>query len=58
MTTASSPYRTRYHRDKTVTVWNVYTQEWLRTSRPSDRVLASLDTAERDRAIRHCGIKD
>lgn len=51
-----SPYATTFHRDGTVTVWDVYTQSWVRTSRPSDRILASL-SSERDRVIRHCGIK-
>jgi hypothetical protein len=50
------PYKTTYHRDGTITVWNVYTQQWERTSRPSDRVLSSLDQRDRDRAIRHCKI--
>lgn len=48
------PYATTFHRDGTVTVWNVYTQSWdMRTSNPSDRVLASLSTEERERVIRH-----
>ena len=45
-----------YHRDHTVTLWNVYSQEWIRTGVPSDRILASLNPRERDRVIRHCGI--
>lgn len=48
--------KTKFHRDGTVTVWNVYTQQWERTGRPSDRVLASLESKERERVIRHCGI--
>jgi hypothetical protein len=47
---------TTYHRDHTVTLWNVYTQSWMRTSRPSDRVLASLTPRERARVLRHCKI--
>lgn len=47
-------YATTYHRDRTVTVWDVYKQQWLRTSDPSDRVLASLSTSERDRVMLHC----
>jgi hypothetical protein len=46
-------YRTTYHRDGSVTVWDVYTQAWLRTSRPSDRVLASLSQEERRRVLAH-----
>lgn len=49
-----APYATRFHRDGTVTVWNVYTQQWdMRTSRPSDSVLASLSREERERVIKH-----
>ena len=46
--------RTIYHRDRTVTIWDVYQQQWMRTDEPSDRVLASLSTDERERVIRHC----
>ena len=49
-------FATTFHRDATVTVWDVYAQSWDRTDRPSDRVLASLETAERDRVMKHCGI--
>jgi hypothetical protein len=52
----SNPYATTYHRDRTVTVWDVYSQQWLRTSNPSDRVLASLSTSERDRVMLHCAV--
>ena len=57
MSTTTDLYRTTFHRDGTITVWNVYTQQWLRTSQPSDAVLASLDSRERDRVIRHCDIE-
>jgi len=46
-------YKTTYHRDGSVTLWNVYTQDWERTSSPSDRVLSSLDADERRRVTRH-----
>ena len=46
-----------YHRDGSITVWNVYTQSWLRTTKPSDRILASLNDRERRRVCRHCGIE-
>ena len=49
-------YESTFHRDGTVTVWDVYSQSWLRTRRPSDRVLASLDERERNRVIKHCKI--
>ena len=49
-----------YHRDGSVSVWDVWGQGWVRTSRPRDHVLASLDPEERERVIRHCskGPKD
>jgi hypothetical protein len=55
-TKTKSAYSTTFHRDGTVTVWDVYSQSWLRTRRPSDRILASLNGKERDRVIRHCGM--
>jgi len=48
-----TPYGPKFNRDGTVTLWDVYTQSWDRTSQPSDRDLASLDAAERARVIRH-----
>lgn len=50
----SNAYATTYHRDRSVTVWDVYSQQWLRTSRPSDRILASLSASERARVVLHC----
>ncbi len=48
------PFRTRYHRDGSVTVWDVYSQCWLvRVTRLSDAVLASLSHDERTRVLRH-----
>ena len=54
MTTKTSAYSTTFHRDHTVTIWNVYNQQWERTARPSDRVLASLTPEERHKVTRHC----
>ena len=51
-------FKTTYHRDGSVTVWDVYSQQWIRTKRPSDQVLASLDNKERQRVINHCKIED
>jgi hypothetical protein len=45
-----------YHRDATVTLWDVYTQSWVRTGRPSDAILASLSDKERERVMRHTGV--
>lgn len=50
--------RTTYHRDGTVTIWDVYAQSWTRTRHPSNAILASLDRRERKRVMRHCDIAD
>lgn len=52
-TTKRDIFRTTFHRDGSVTIWNVYTQQWMRTRAPGDRVLASLEPRERARVIRH-----
>lgn len=44
----------RFHRDNTVTLWDVYTQQWTRTSSPSAAQLAALSDRVRTRVIRHC----
>ena len=49
------PYPTTFHRDGSVTLWNVYDQGWQRTSRPSDALLATLGIKERERVIKHVG---
>jgi len=49
-------YRSRmitYHRDGTVTIWEVCSQEWIRTANPTDEQLNGLPDAEIDR-IRRC----
>jgi hypothetical protein len=48
---ASSALTTRYHRDGSVTVWNVFAQKWqrVRASRISDEILTSLSPRERAR---------
>lgn len=46
-------HRTIYHRDGSVTIWDVYSQQARRLREPSDRLLASLDEKERQRVIRH-----
>ncbi len=53
-TTNDDPFRTVYHRDHSVTIWDVYSQQWMHTNRPSDAVLATLTTTERARVLRHC----
>ena len=52
-TTTRSTYATTYHRDGRVTLWDVYKQQWITTSRVRDEVLASLPADERQRVIRH-----
>jgi DNA invertase Pin-like site-specific DNA recombinase len=49
--TIMDAYATKFHRDGTVTVWNVYRQGWERTAAADvdDRILASLSEAERAR---------
>lgn len=44
-------YRTTYHRDGTVTVWDVYQQQWVRMAARdvSDRMLSTFDASERAR---------
>ena len=49
-------YKTTYHRDGTVTMWDVYSQSWLRRIEPGQiaaEVLASLMPEERARVMRH-----
>ena len=48
---------TRFHRDGTVTLWDVYAQRWERYRTVPDRVLASLTHAERERVLRHTAAK-
>jgi hypothetical protein len=50
-----SPYATTFHRDGSVTVWDVYRQDWVRTSRPSDQLLASR-IGDREKIKTHCGM--
>lgn len=53
MTATLAADRITLHRDGTVTVWDVYTQTWRRTGRPSDALLASISEPQRARVIRH-----
>jgi hypothetical protein len=38
-----------YHRDGTVTLWDMSRQEWVRTNHPSDQLLGSLHPVDSDR---------
>jgi hypothetical protein len=42
-----------FHRDRTVTFWNVYSQRWERKGTLSDEELASLPEEKRTRVLRH-----
>ena len=53
MTEMTDLYETDYHSDGTATIWDVYKQQWVHTSSPSDRILASLSEAERSKVLRH-----
>ena len=46
--------KTTFHRDATVTIWDVYAQAWVRGTL-GVRLLATLPVAERKRVERHCG---
>jgi hypothetical protein len=48
------PYANVYHRDGTVTYWDVYSQSWarVRADRISDRTLSTMSDEERARIHR------
>lgn len=48
--------KNNYHRDGSVTFFDVYAQRWVRTRRPCDADLAAMNEEERARVCRHCGI--
>jgi len=49
----SGPFDTKYHSDGTVTLWNVYEQQWERGSLFPDHVWASLSNEERRKIHQH-----
>ena len=52
--TALNLFRSTFHRDGSVTVWDVYDQRWRRFRRRlPDEISASLDKLERGRIERH-----
>lgn len=53
MKTRNHPYATQYHPDGTVTLWDVYTQQWVTTDDPSDQQYAALSPDDRARVMRH-----
>ena len=52
------PYKTKFHLDGTVTLWDVYAQQWHRDRWFDDAVLSSLSRDERQDVIKHCRIGD
>jgi hypothetical protein len=48
-------YDSTFHRDGSVTVWDSINQGWIRTSRPSEQLLATLSNEERERVVSHVG---
>lgn len=59
MATTKDAFATKFHRDGTVTIWNVYEQGWVRLAagKISDRLLATLSEAERKRIARMAALK-
>lgn len=50
----SDMYKTTYHRDGTITYWNVYSQIWRRipADKISDETLATMSADERAKIAR------
>jgi len=48
-------HKNKYHRDGTVTYWDVYQQRWMRLHAMliKDRILATMNDAMRERIARH-----
>lgn len=44
---------TKYHKDRSVTVWDSKGKRWVRTKKPSAGLLATLPLKERNKIIRH-----
>lgn len=53
----TSPFAIKFHRDATVSLWDSFAQSWLRTAAPSNKLLATLPAAERQRIRRHLGLE-
>jgi len=51
-------FETTYHNDGSITVWDVYAQQWRRLYAPSARILSTLMPEERARVMSHCGIEE
>jgi len=50
----NNPYRTTFHRDGTITFWDIFQQTWRRLAAAdiSDHILASMPARERKRIDR------
>ena len=53
MNETKSAYGTTYHRDGTITYWDVFRQQWRRGAEISDRTLATMSPKDRERIQRH-----
>lgn len=51
--TIKSNYRSTFHRDNTISFWDVFCQQWRRISLQSfsDREIATMRSGERERII-------
>lgn len=49
-------YASTYHRDGTLSYWDVMTQAWRRTDWMSDETLSTVDASERSRIVAHLGL--
>ncbi|HUV38505.1 MAG TPA: hypothetical protein VMY39_02780 [Planctomycetota bacterium] len=51
--------QTTYHRDGTVTTWDVYRERWVRARKSlPDEVIATMGADERVRVLRHIDRSD
>lgn len=53
---STTTIETTYHRDHSITLWDVYRQQWTRYYQLPDRIAATLPAAEADRIRRHLGV--
>jgi hypothetical protein len=45
-------FTTKFHRDGSITYWDVYKQRWHRTHSVTEKVLATLPESERKRILK------
>jgi len=50
----SEKYKTKYHKNGSVTIWDCYSQSWrVRIKNVSHDILATLLSTDRDKVIEH-----